>query len=300
MKRSIISILSLLVLCVSTIVAQKVQPQTAKAKETSSLLYKISGKDIQKPSYIFGTIHVICPNDMFSQENLGKYFDETEQLILEIDMDDAAEMQTMTKAVYLQNGKTLSEAFTPEQFKKVDELLKNYLGIALENVKNIKPIMLQTMLLTSPKVIGCAPPASYERTFVQMASAKKKPVLGLETVQSQIEVLDKIPFEKQISDFYEMALDPEKSFAEFKSLMETYKQQNSDNLFILIEKQMEKDKTFQTNLLDERNKLWIPKIENAVKENPSFIAVGGGHLGGKNGVLNLLRAKGYKIEAIKL
>lgn len=300
MKRSIISILSLLVLCVSTIIAQKAQPETAKPKETRGLLYKISGKDIQKPSYIFGTIHVICPNDMFSQENLGKYFDETEQLILEIDMDDAAEMQTMTKAVYLQNGKTLSEAFSPEQLKKVDELLKNYLGIPLETVKTIKPIMLQTMLLTSPKVIGCAPAASYETTFLQMASAKKKQVLGLETVQSQIDVLDKTPFEKQIADFYEMALDPEKSFAEFTSLLETYKQQNSDDLFALIEKQMEKDKTFQTNLLDERNKLWIPKIENAVKEKPSFIAVGGGHLGGKNGVLNLLKAKGYKIEAIKL
>jgi uncharacterized protein YbaP (TraB family) len=53
-------------------------------------------------------------------------------------------------------------------------------------------------------------------------------------------------------------------------------------------------------LLDDRNKDWIPKIEKAIGEKSSFIAVGGGHLGGKNGVVNLLRAKGYKVEAIKL
>jgi uncharacterized protein YbaP (TraB family) len=67
-----------------------------------------------------------------------------------------------------------------------------------------------------------------------------------------------------------------------------------------MNKQMSKDKTLQTTLSDERNVNWIPKLEKEMKERASFIAVGGGHLGGKKGVINLLKAKGYKIAAVKL
>ena len=53
-------------------------------------------------------------------------------------------------------------------------------------------------------------------------------------------------------------------------------------------------------LLDERNAKWIPVIEKNIALTPSFIAVGAGHLGGKKGVLNLLRKKGYKLTPIKI
>ncbi len=98
-----------------------------------------------------------------------------------------------------------------------------------------------------------------------------------------------------------MALDPQKAFGNFKKLIEIYKAQDSDSLYDSMMKQMIEENTLPVEvLLDERNKNWIPKIEKAINEKPSFIAVGGGHLGGKNGVLNLLKAKGYKVKAIRL
>jgi uncharacterized protein YbaP (TraB family) len=215
-------------------------------------------------------------------------------------MDNSAEMLGMQKGVVLPDGKTFTQLYTPEQYAKVDELLKSNLGISVEQVKTLKPFMLQTMLVTSPKSLGCNPPASYELELVKAAAAKKKPVEGLETVASQLEVLDKTPLEKQAKDLYEMALDPQKSFAEFKKMLEIYKTQNSDSLYDFINLQMGKDREFQTRLLDERNTLWIPKIETIIKGKSSFIAVGGGHLGGKNGVINLLKAKGYQVQAVKL
>ena len=130
--------------------------------------------------------------------------------------------------------------------------------------------------------------------------AKKKPVLGLETVASQVSVLDSTPIDKQARDLYEMALDPQKRIQDFKSLIGVYKMQDAEKLFLHSTSELSSDKEFQTKLLDDRNKAWIPKIESAIKVSPTFIAVGAAHLGGKVGVVNLLRSKGYTVRPIKV
>jgi uncharacterized protein YbaP (TraB family) len=81
--------------------------QSKSAAESPSLLYKISGKGISKPSYIFGTFHAICPTEMIPLESLDTYLTQTDQLVMEIDMDDPAEMQQMIKAVMIADGKTI-------------------------------------------------------------------------------------------------------------------------------------------------------------------------------------------------
>jgi uncharacterized protein len=271
-------------------------------EETPGLLYEITGKDLKKPSYLFGTIHVICPADMISMEKIGPYLDQTEQLVMELDMDNNEEMQSMSKGLLMTEGKNLKDLLTTEEYAKVDEMFKETMGVSVENFKQIKPLFLSIIISTSPKVLGCAPPGSYEMSLLQAAMAKKKGIEGLETVSSQFAVMDRNPVEKQAQSLYKMSLNPQKSFGDFKKLIETYKAQNSDQLYDLMMSQMseEMEKEFQISLLDERNKNWIPKIEKAINEKPSFIAVGGGHLGGKNGVISLLKAQGYKIRPIKL
>ena len=279
------------------------QAKPAKAKqmpENSALLYEISGNGLKKSSYLFGTFHIICSGDMIQAEKLTDYIDKTEQLFLEVDFDDPSELQSIGKMPFLADGKTLSDFYTKEQYVKVGELVQNSLGAPIENFKNFKPVFLQVITVTSPKSLGCSQASSYDLSFLQYAQTKQKPIEGLETVAVQAAALDSIPLKKQADGLYQIALEPEKSSAEFKKLLEIYKTQNSDKLFEFMETQMKDDTAFQINLLDKRNTAWIPKIEKAVKEKSSFIAVGAGHLGGKTGVLNLLRAKGYKVQAIKL
>lgn len=291
-------ILSLLLLSgVSAIVAYG---QTKKANDARGLLYQITGKNLKSPSYLFGTIHFICPNDMFSKEKLAAVIGETDQLIMELDMDDPSEMKMMETNILFTNGKTIKDFLSPEQYAKVDEMTKSVIGVPIESLKTLRPVMLQTFLMVSSKSLGCNPPSSYEKMFKETAAEKKKSIIGLETAQSQFDALNKTPVKEQVKKLYEMALDPNKSFADFKKLVEIYKMQDSDALYNEMSAQMSKDKTFQTTLLDDRNVAWIPKLEKEMKERSSFIAVGGGHLGGKKGVINLLKAKGYKITAIKL
>src|SRR6186713_389431 len=127
--------------------------QSKSAAESPSLLYKISGKGISKPSYIFGTFHAICPTEMIPLESLDTYLAQTDQLMMEIDMDDPTVMSRLTQAVMIPDGKTVKDFLTAEQFAKVDEMVQNALGYSAENIKMVKPAMLSVLILTSPKSI---------------------------------------------------------------------------------------------------------------------------------------------------
>jgi len=273
--------------------------QTQSAPEAGSLLYRISGNGLTKHSYMFGTFHAICPAEMVPLESLDVYLDRTDQMVMEIDMDDAAEMQSLTLAALMSGGKTLKDYLTPEQFAKIDAMTKDLLGYPAENLKALKPTMLAVMALTSPKAIGCTPNV-YDLSLMQKATAKKKPIFGLETVASQINVLDSKPIEAQAKELYEIALDPQKAVRDLKRLMEAYKMRDPEKLFEISTGQMTNDKDFKSRLLDDRNLDWIPKMETAIKERPTFFAVGAGHFGGKNGLINLLKAKGYQVTPVKI
>ncbi|MGI9034945.1 MAG: TraB/GumN family protein [Pyrinomonadaceae bacterium] len=273
--------------------------QAVKTTNDSALLYEISGKNLKKPSYLFGTIHLICEKDMFAKEQLKSYLSQTGQLMLELNLSDPAVMQQAVKGYLLPDGKTTRDYLKPEEYAKLDEVFKNYLGVSYDNFQNFKPVLASVVLLTSPKIIGCQPPAAYDTFLMQTAAANKMPIVGLETVDAEFAALDAQPIEKQIEALNKLAADPEKSFADFKKQYQLYLAQNSDELYNQTVDEFKKDGSSQVKLLDERNASWIPVIEKNIAEEPLFIAVGAGHLGGEKGVINLLRARGYKVTPIR-
>ena len=281
---------------VSPLVAQK----TASKEDNNGLLFEISGNGLKKPSYIFGTFHILCPTDVMSMDKFAPYIDKSDQLIMELDMDDPAVTGSMAKGAAMSDGRTIKDLLTTEQYAKVDELFKNSLGVSVDAVKMLKPAILSVLIVTSPKMLGCGPPSSYELSFVKVAADKKKPIIGLETVEFQSKTLESQPLEKQAESLVKMADDPQKSEDELKKLIATYKEQDIDKLHSLAVEQDKTDLNFQKDLIDDRNASWIPKIETNIKTTPSFIAVGAGHLGGPKGVISLLRAKGYKVTPIRL
>ena len=297
MKNRFLLLCALFVLLLFPI--SNINAQTKTATNDSTLLYEITGKGLKKPSYLFGTIHLICQKDMFPMEKFNGYLGQTKQLLLEIDISDQAVVQKAVKASMLGEGKTVKDYVKPEEYAKINELFKNSLGISFDILQGFKPIVSQTYLLTSPKVLGCQPTVVYDNFLAQTASASKMPIIGLETVEQQFAAIDSTPIEKQIESLNKAAANPEKGFAEFKTLYQTYLTQNSNAIYDLIDSQMAAEGFDITKLLDERNSNWIPIIEKKIRLTPSFIAVGSGHLGGKKGVVNLLRAKGYKLKPIK-
>ena len=181
---------------VASLAASSLTYSQAKPKEQPSLLYQISGNGLTKPSYLFGTIHAICPTEMTPIATLDTYLTQTDQLVTEVDLDDPNETLSMTKSVMMPDGKTLNNFLNADEMAKVDELTKNYLGAPIEPLKQLKPLTLMVVLLTRPKAMGCTP-ATLDLELMKSAVAKKKPVVGLETVALQLQTLDSMPFDKQ-------------------------------------------------------------------------------------------------------
>jgi uncharacterized protein YbaP (TraB family) len=233
-------------------------------------------------------------------EKFTPYVDRTDQVIMEIDMDDPSELGAMAKGAAISDGRTIKDVLSAEQYTKVDEMFKTTVGSSVEPLKMLKPAILGVLVLTSPKMLGCSPLASYEMNFVKLAAEKKMPIIGLETVAFQSKALDSRPLEKQANSLVEIAKDPQKAAEGLKKLMLVYKEQDADKLRSSALEQEKTDPEFNKAIIDDRNADWIPKIEALIKEKPSFIAVGGGHLGGEPGVIRLLRSRGYKVRPIKL
>ena len=286
--------------CCATASQQMLAQKTAPAADNKALLFEISGHGLTKPSYIYGTFHILCPTDIMPTEKFTPYIDRTDQMIMEIDMDDPAEMGAMAKGAAINDGRTIKDVLSAEQYAKVDEMFKNTIGSSIEPLKMLKPAILGVVVLTSPKMLGCSPLASYEMNFVKLAAEKKKPIIGLETVAFQSKVLDSKPLEKQANSLVEISKDPQKAADGLKKLILVYKEQDVDKLRSTALEESKTDPEFNKAIIDDRNAEWIPKIEALIKEKSSFIAVGGGHLGGEPGVIRLLRSRGYTVKPIKL
>lgn len=298
MEKKLMLLFALFIWAVLNISTAQAQSNKMKS-ENSALLYEISGRNLKKPSYLFGTIHMICEKDMFPAEKLKGYINQTEQMLLEFDMDDKALVQQALKYSMLADGKTVKNYLKPNEYSRIDALYKDYLGITFDNLQKFKPMISSAYLLSSPKIIGCQPPFVYDQFLAQTAVAQKMPVIGLETAEEQIAVIDSQTIEQQIRELNETAANPEKAINDFKILYRTYLTQSADELYNLVVRQFNALGYSQPRMLDRRNQNWIPVIEKNIAEKPTFIAVGSGHLGGEKGVIKLLRARGYKLTPIK-
>jgi uncharacterized protein YbaP (TraB family) len=267
----------------------------ANEKEDKSLLWKISGNGLKETSYLFGTIHMICKDQFFMDEKIENALAASKVLAMELNMADPnlmAEMQQLSVNPGMEN---IKGEFTEEQSAALDKFLKDSYGAGLDQLGVLKPMVLSSMVLI--KMLPCTEQSSYEMFFTEKAKSQDKPVKGLETVAFQMGVFDQIPQKLQIDELGKMVTDPE-GMEEFEKLVGAYLDQDIDKLFGLITEN-EMFQEYGDLLLEERNKNWIPKIEEMVKEQATFIAVGSGHLGSETGVINLLRKAGYTVEALK-
>lgn len=260
------------------------------------LLWKISGNGLEKPSYLFGTMHAVC--EINFDDAIKKALDETNQMYLEIDMDDPNLQRSMMKSIMMKDGVTMSSFMSAEELALVDAFLKENASVSIKMIDKFKPFMISSMFI--PKLLGC-PMKSIEAELVKISKEQKEEVYGLESISDQLAVFDKIPYKTQVEELVKTAKDNMvKEKAEFKELLAIYAAQDIEGMLVMMDESENKIVSdFNDILLNDRNAKWIPVIEKVSKENPTFYGVGAGHLAGEKGVIKLLRKKGYKVEAVK-
>ena len=268
----------------------------SKQANPNSLLWKISGKDLTKPSYILGTMHAICAEDYFFNEEMERAFSGIESLVLEVDLSDPNMAAQVQEQLVLPKDKKFSDYFNSEdEFLAFSAQLQRVKEIDIEQYKQFKPFILISAL--AMKEFTCPATVSYEMNLMQMAQTRGIPVLGLETMQSQFELFEKM----KDADIRALLLDavypgPETNERNLQ-MIENYKTQNIDGIYEAMRESAEL-KNHEKELLTDRNVAWVKKLPSMMKASQCFIALGAAHLPGANGVLQLLRKGGYKVEAV--
>lgn len=276
----------------------------------AQLLWKVSGKGLEKPSYIFGTYHLSPLGIKDSIAAMPQAMNETTQVYGEVvmaDMMTPAFMQSMQQQMMMPKDSTLKSLLTPEQYELAGKVIKENMMVDIAMLAQLKPAAITqqlVVLLYMKHTPGFNPQEQLDTYFQQQAQQQGKKVGGLETAQSQIDILFNSQSLKRQADLLYCAVsDIDKAIEQSKRLIKSYQSQNLDEVLSLME---ERDGNScdplpgeMEALLDNRNIAWVGKIPAIMTEAPTLFVVGAGHLPGTNGVLNLLKQQGYTVEPMK-
>lgn len=268
---------------------------TANAQSTNSensTLWEVSGNRLTKPSYIAGTFHIMCSQDFEIKPKVMKALEKSDQFVMEINYTDPAEMTAMQKMY--QTDKKLSDQLTPAEAKELDKILADY-GTDLKKMDNSSSQALYALI--SMKAIPCPPTEVklYEIELLKNAIKNKKKVFGLEKVEDQMTSINKAYDLKAVIEQLKMGKEYE---ILLKEMIVAFKKEDVKSLYTLFKNDKIMNAKQEKAMLTDRNKNWAEKMPEMMKKESSFFAVGGAHLMGENGVIQLLRSKGYTLKPI--
>ncbi len=265
---------------------------------TSSLLWEIQGPKQEKASYIFGTMHLMDDAHFYFPKKLEKLVSTVDEVFLEI--GDVQHTLINPELLMLKEGSFLTKLSEMQMdtlcsWAKIKLLMDKDQFIT--NFSKAKPFLIYQLILQNEL------PDHLQSQEIKieeiLATKKKKMTLGLETIESQLALFDSIPTVSQINLIMTELAELSKVLTNFKLTQENYLLQDVDKIHEELMKDIQ-DPYFNLKFIDERNAAWVKKIMPLTGNQSVLFAVGAGHLGGKNGLLNLLRKQGYSVKPMPL
>jgi len=273
------------------------KPAAGNVNKDNSLLWEISGKGLTAPSYLYGTMHIVCSEDAKMSTGLKQAIAKAKQVYFEVDMDNMDEMMGVLSHARMDNGLKISDLVTPVEYGRLEEYFsKTKSPLPFSMMSRFKPYFITAII--SESMMECETKSSVEQMIMTEARNNEKDVLGLETIEFQASLFDKIPYEKQAQDLvkYIDSIDVYKKSAD--ELVGLYRKQDINNMEKLMAKYDPGMTEYMDVLLYDRNKRWAGEISEQMFQMPTLFAVGAGHLGGEKGVINLLRQQGFTVTAL--
>jgi len=278
-----------------------VRPSEGVAKP--GLLYEV--KSDTATVYLFGTLHVGKPEFYPLGREANRALTEAQKLYLEVNLTDPSVASTINAVATYPAGQSLERSLPPALMMKVDTALERY-KLPRESALRMKPWMLgQTLLLLEAARRGYDPTFSSEMYLVAFAGAQRKDVLGLETLAEQFALFDGMPEASQERFLEDIlaALDDNLIDAQLDALVDAWVHADARGL----EQELEREKSEPTmfaremlpRLIDERNRSMAEKIAAIARPGTTtFVAVGALHLVGPEGLVELMRKRGFTVRQL--
>ena len=265
-------------------------------KDDNTLLWEISGNHLSKPTYLFGTFHLMCKEDIHFSKELRMAIKNAEEVYFEMDLDDPANTLGALFFMNMKDGKSLKDLYSAAEYTRLKTFFEDSLNTALTMFQHMKPNFLEAFLY--PKMMPCKKMSGVEEELMKIAKEQKREIKGFETIQFQASVFDSIPYTSQAKELLKTidSLDMYKKY--FDTMLIIYKTQQLAAMQTLFTKSEFGIEENQDILLNNRNKNWVEQLKNILPEKNLFIAVGAGHLVGEKGLIALLRKAGYTLRPL--
>lgn len=289
------------VLMLAGFVAGKSQNLAKQKPLDKSLLWEISGNGLTKPSYIYGTIHMICKDDAAVGDSLIAAIERSDRVYFEVDMDNLMEMLSAFKDFKMRNDTTLADLLSKEDYEKVKEYMESKsMLLPFSQLETYKPMLASSLLLEQGA--GCEESVAMEQLIMQEAKKYRKRIDGLETMSYQASIFDSIPYKlqaEQLLKYIDQGDKQSDADKQFEEMVDAYKNQDIEKLGDFISRDGDGLGNYGDILIYNRNRNWVEKLKRLMPGKTLTIAVGAGHLAGDQGLIKLLRKEGYTVKPVK-
>ena len=276
----------------------------------AQLLWKVSGNGLSRPSYIMGTYHFAPASMMERIPGMQQALEGCDVVVGEIDKESMMnpEVQaTMAQAMVAPLDSTLDKLFSPEDYAIVEEVFNKYfgtMGVKLSQMNMLKPSAISVQMQAMQAVKHF--PNFNENELIDMAvqtaaNEMGRPSIGLETIEEQVDLLLNTPLTEQAEGLLEACKKDDLFAVQSSALVEAYMSQDLSKIEQIISDPEigGDDAEAMDALIYDRNRNWIPKLVKMMPERACLVCVGAGHLTGDQGLLQLLRDRGYTVEPMK-
>ena len=262
----------------------------------AQLLYKVSkdSSDV-KPSYIVASNRLINPMGTITQvSELRNAMTDTDQMYFEV--NKAAYANSLKDAKKLENGKTLLSLLTPAQQTKLNAFLKKYMEVDFRSsyvqkkYGNLTPAALmedlEQLLFVANHMGMYDPTHTFDQYFEAQAKANNETVGGLSDIDAYINATYQSDLKQQVARLVEFLENEPTELAKLNKAVGAFKAQDVDVAA----------KATGAHVSQATLEAWAAKVQTVMAEKPTFFVVDAANLGGENGLLQLLRNAGCKVE----
>ncbi len=280
----------------------KTQGATA-AVEQIPLLWKVS--DADNAVYLLGSFHLLKSDDYPLSKDIDAAFDDARTVVFEVEPAALTAPDTAEKfrqAAGYADGRTLSQVLPKAARDRLQKML-SVSGGSVEQMDGVEPwAVTLSLVLGMTQAMGFRQDQGLDATLMKRAADAQKAVAGLETVDDQINALDSMPMNEQVSGLDELLAKPQETLSDLVEMHDWWKRGDIKSLDGKMRLEMKEKSPMSYQLVNvQRNDAWVPKIEQRLAEpgqDNTLVVVGAMHLLGSDGVVDKLRAKGYTVERI--
>src|SRR5919198_3475114 len=266
-----------------------------QAAASRNFIWKATGKE--GTVYLVGSVHLLTKDFYPLNAALETAYKDADLLVEEVDLgemeDPGSQFQMLSRGM-LPSTQSLDKLVSPATFAAVTKRF-NDIGMPIEPVKRFKPWLAALMLMAMEwQKAGFDANLGPDKHFYDRAQTDGKNVEGLETVEYQISRFDEMPAELQDRLLAETLKGLDTEQANMAKLVESWRAGDAPAIERIVLKDLKQEPQLYQRLLVERNKNWLPKLEALfARSGRAFVVVGAAHLVGPDGLISMLKAKGY-------